>query len=526
MQVRPFHLILFWPLRIKVPPENDTGKAADFWAFIEERMRLDGQDWEIVPDPLFRDCGPVMHYQEAVYFHPFARKVIYAKPDRTGPVRLYRHTGIQAVEVEREGDEAKITLKVERLHLYVFDTQLAILVTEISHNDHLPLQTAMGLQNELRRIYPAGWSQNVQDESKQRAEMSPLHCPRSVRWLRSATPREPYERAPPSNYEAQDFYLKWLKINHQPAASSHWTALLPAMEPFEGWNMNEGKGYHLLGDDRMAAMAFFGLPDPRGISDADMIRIGLADGPGSWLMPYAPGFLADFDTKYCYDRFWTRREPDKYPDFTTRYMCSGWAFSGLADSGAWVFPELLAYFRHHYFQMGLLIYLQYSSLLIFSDRLSEAVSHARSDQKRYRELIDRAATDFAIFSDRYWLTDVSNQVQGQELYDLWVRRLRLRELFGQVRDEVHDVNEILESQAQVALAQGAHNLSRVGFPLLVLSVLFGFWGSNWVEKWKDDWRWYVGSSAVAALAFAVFWLVSRKRRAAGRRRGWHEELPG
>ena len=46
MQVRPFHLILFWPLRIKVPPENDTGKAADFWAFIEERMRLDGQDWE------------------------------------------------------------------------------------------------------------------------------------------------------------------------------------------------------------------------------------------------------------------------------------------------------------------------------------------------------------------------------------------------------------------------------------------------------------------------------------------------
>ena len=95
MQVSPFHLILFWPLRIKVREENDTGKAADFWAFIDERMRQDGgRDWELVPDPQFPDCDRVMSYQEAVYFHPFARKVMYAKPDGAGPFRLYRHTGI------------------------------------------------------------------------------------------------------------------------------------------------------------------------------------------------------------------------------------------------------------------------------------------------------------------------------------------------------------------------------------------------------------------------------------------------
>ena len=275
------------------------------------------------------------------------------------------------------------------------------------------------------------------------------------------------------------------------------------MEPFEGADKKQGKGYHLLGDDRMAAMAFFGLKNPRDISKADMIRIGLADGPGSWRLPYAPEFLATFDKDYCYDRFWTLAQPELYEDFTTRYMCSGWAFSALANSDGYFFRDLLDYFRHHYFQMGLFVYLQHSSLLVFSDRLSEAVRAAGPEQ--YRESINRAATDFAVFTDRYWLTDVSNQVQGQDLYDLWVKRLRLRDLYGQVRDEVEFVNSTLQSRDQASLARRADNLSRVGYPILVCSALFGFWGSNWLEKWCLDKEWYVGSFLVIALVALLVW---------------------
>jgi hypothetical protein len=292
------------------------------------------------------------------------------------------------------------------------------------------------------------------------------------------------------------------------------------MEPCDKDPKNKkpcGKGYHLLGDDRMATMAYFAVPRPRDIWVADFPRIAFADGPDDWPMPYAPDFLANFDQQYCYDRFWAMREQEKYFMMTTRYMCSGWAWSAVGESGPSFFVKYgLSYFRNLYFQMGLLVYSQHATLLVFSDGLEQAVKHAKNDPVKYRQAIDREATNFSIFTDRYWLYEATNQVQGQELYHFWVEKLRLRELYRQVRDQIHDVHEILESQAEAELSERAGQLTKAGIPIGILSVLVGFWGSNFFEK-RDSYWWMVisvsvGVAIVGGVLIFVFWLRSHRRR--------------
>ena len=75
--------------------------------------------------------------------------------------------------------------------------------------------------------------------------------------------------------------------------------------------------------------------------------------------------LADFEQRYCYDRFWA----DAGAAPNTRYLCSGHAlvvvgerareFFGCRDRG------VLAQFRHQYFLLFLIAHFHKAALLMF-----------------------------------------------------------------------------------------------------------------------------------------------------------------
>ena len=57
----------------------------------------------------------------------------------------------------------------------------------------------------------------------------------------------------------------------------------------------------------MPMMAYLALDDPRALTRNDFIRLGLVTGAASGRqrrLPYAEQHLADFEQRYCYDRFW------------------------------------------------------------------------------------------------------------------------------------------------------------------------------------------------------------------------------
>ena len=71
-------------------------------------------------------------------------------------------------------------------------------------------------------------------------------------------------------------------------------------------------------------MAYLAVEDPRRLTRNDFVRLGLvvggeAAGHGGAGLPYAEQHLADFEQRFCYNRFWS--ETGAAPN--TRYLCSG-----------------------------------------------------------------------------------------------------------------------------------------------------------------------------------------------------------
>ena len=110
------------------------------------------------------------------------------------------------------------------------------------------------------------------------------------------------------------------------------------------------------------------------MSRNDFIRLGLVTGGGdAKALPYSESHVADFEQRYCYDRFWC----DVGPSPNTRYLASGQALIVVGDAQSKYFLHsesgVLAQFRHQHFLLFLIAHFQRAALLMFADRLAEAL---------------------------------------------------------------------------------------------------------------------------------------------------------
>ena len=117
---------------------------------------------------------------------------------------------------------------------------------------------------------------------------------------------------------------------------------------------------------RMPMMAYLALDDPRSLTRNDFIRLGLVTGSGDaaigsdCALPFAEQHLADFEQRYCYDRFWA----DSGPAPNTRYLCCGQALVVIGDAKSAFYAcrdrGVLAQFRHQHFLLFLIAHFQKS----------------------------------------------------------------------------------------------------------------------------------------------------------------------
>jgi hypothetical protein len=110
-------------------------------------------------------------YAEQVYFHPFVQRFLYGETQsrqksstgkiaanhNSSPMRLYSRKDIKTVWVNLEEEALSIDLAVERIHFYLFDHGVAILVVEVRSKYPLALQHVEELLDRFRRAYPPYW---------------------------------------------------------------------------------------------------------------------------------------------------------------------------------------------------------------------------------------------------------------------------------------------------------------------------------------------------------------------------------
>ena len=498
--VRHLRQVLLWPLRLmpvaRVGHAHEAHRAP--WKLLREMG--DACPWREVVDEFTGADGGFheRHYNEFVTFLPYVQRFLYgegrssrqagggAERDRDGdddsPMRVFRRHDIRQVRLAARPDDAPLTMDIVHVDLYFFfDVDVVLLNVEVAASD-VSLAQAQELLYRFGRGYPAGWDANGQ----------PQHCMANVEWLGAQG-----EVLARSDAQQRDLFMAHVSEHRAPRIAAHWAFLLEPL--ISDHSDREGAlRFRQIEYYRMPLMAYLALDNPRALTRNDFIRLGLVTGstpqhhasdpldPTDATLPYAEQHLSDFEQRFCYDRFWS----DAGAAPNTRYLCSGHslvvvgdarsAFYGCRDRG------VLAQFRHQHFMLFLIAHFQKAALLMFSDRLVEAlkgldVADAPS-VRRFKRTIRASFEGFLRFTHRYWFHEVSEQAQVRALFHLCGTHLGLDPLYAEVKERIADMNGYLDADSLRRQANTVVRLTVVTIFGLIGTVTTGFLGMNLLSE--------------------------------------------
>jgi CorA-like Mg2+ transporter protein len=253
------------------------------------------------------------------------------------------------------------------------------------------------------------------------------------------------------------------------------------------------------------------------------VRLGLVTRPGAPdELPYAPLMLEDFEVKYCDDRFWGRSGERSLRE--VRLVVTGLTLSMVGAHADQFYADaehgLLAQFRHQYFLLFLVAHFHKASLLSISDELAVAMNRLvvgdTESVKAFKRTIRQMMEAFLRFTHRYWFCQISNQELAQSVFDKLQRHLGNQALYDEVRDEVMDMNNYLDSDSTRRQTNTVLRLTVVTILGLIGTVATGFLGMNLIAAADEPLALrLIAFVAILAATFVVtIFLISRARRLA------------
>jgi hypothetical protein len=472
--IRHFRQIVLWPLQLM--PLKSGVQVQRHW----ESLEGFGHDnrWREVRDEF--DVGPQdfreRHYKEFITFLPYVQRFLHGAtvgqetPSRLGEpsVRVFRREDIFGARVVYDGDVAQ-TFQIAHVDLYFFlDADVAILAVEL-YADDVPLERAQDTLFRFGRAYPAWWS--VSGEGG--------NCPKRVEWLDAGG-----AVLATSDYERKSEYLAHVAKYRTPYLAAHWRFLLQPLA-LEYPGQTAPLRFRQLEYYRMPVMAYLALDDPSELSRADFVRLALVTRPGPRdTLPYSERSLASFETEYCDDRFWGREGENFSGD--ARLICTGALLAFVGRHGDTFFDGretgMFGQFRHQYFLLFLIAHFHRAALLSMSDELAVAMNRLEvgdtESVRQFKRTIRQSMEIFLRFTHRYWFHEVSNQELARTMFSRMSRQLRNDELYHEVRTEVADMNNYLDTDSVRRQANTILRLTVVTVVGLIGTVATGFLGMN------------------------------------------------
>ena len=143
---------------------------------------------------------------------------------------------------------------------------------------------------------------------------------------------------------------------------------------------------------------------------------------------------------------------------------------------------VLSQFRHQHFLLFLIAHFQKAALLMFADRLVQALRKLDINDpesvKRFKRAIRQNFEIFLRFTHRYWFHEVADQAQAKALFRLAAQHLDLDPLYAEVKERIYDMNEYLDSDSLRRQANTVLRLTVVTTFGLIGTVATGFLGMN------------------------------------------------
>ncbi len=478
-RVQHFRQILVWPLQLM--PIREGSQIQKHWELLEQHVGTAANPWRPLSQAFPDDPAQFseQQYHEFITFLPYVQRFLYGESRRAGqqcdtgesPLRLFRRDDVASVRITPNAGDAPRSLQVYRTDLcFFYDIDIVLLVMEVGA-DNVSLFDVQDTLYRFGRAYPAGWDEQNQG----------LHCMYRVEWLDQAG-----EVLSTSDYENRSRYLSFVGRHRAPCIASHWAWL---MRPMVLDHADEPGAirYRQLEYYRMPTMAYLAMEDPRSLSRGDFIRLGLVTAAGTDVtLPYADQHLANFESSYCYDRYWGAAS-DGPP---TRFLCCGHALVMVGDANSSLFTGtqtgVLSQFQRQYLLLFMIAHFQKAALLMFSDRLADALNRLDIQDpesvKRFKRIIRQVFEIFLRFTHRYWFHELSDLVQSRALYRMCTEHLDSEALFAEVKNEIQEMSDYLDSDSLRRQANTVVKLTIVTTFGLIGSVTTGFLGMNLLSE--------------------------------------------
>ena len=507
--VHHFRQVLLWPLQLM--PQPGVAHARPW-----EQLGADGPWREVVDEINGGAALQERHYSEFVTFLPYVQRFLYGEARRQGqqedqdtvhrgsPMRVFRRHDIAAARATLHPGARPLTLQVQHVDLYFFyDLDLVLLNVEVSASE-LPLHEAQELLYRFGRGYPGGW----------RDDGEPLHCLHQLEWLGHEG-----QVLVRSDSQQRELFLAFVAEHRAPRIATHWAYLLEPLVPDHSDRAGELR-FRQIEYYRMPTMAYLAVDDPRALTRADFVRLGLVTGTAGsdTTLPYAEASLGDFEANHCYDRFWC--EAGAAP--RTRYLASGHSLVVIGDARSPFYAcgerGVLSQFRHQHFLLFLIAHVQKAALLMFSDRLVDALKRldlSRPESiKRFKRSIRRSFESLLRFTHRYWFHEISEQAHVRALFRMTSRHLDLDALYEEVKSRSADMNAYLDADSLRRQANTVVRLTVVTILGLIGTITTGFLGMNLIaaaDKPLDERLVYFGIVMVGTILLTFFTIARSKR---------------
>ena len=510
-RVRHFRQILLWPLQLM--PIREGSQIQRHWEVLEQG----GADhpWHEVADEFTGDHAKFQtrHYNEFVTFLPYVQRFLYGearsqRKDARGeqaaasPMRVFRRDDIAAVRLTSRPGDAPLVLSIAHIDLYFFyDIDVVLLNVEVCADD-IALYQAEDTLYRFGRAYPAGWDEQGEG----------LHCMHRVEWLGHDGAVLAF-----SDAEQREKFLAFVCRHRAPCIGAHWAFLLKPLV----LDHAEEKGpirYRQIEYYRMPLMGYLALDNPRALTRADFIRLGLVTAAGGDdTLPFSDRHVAGFEERYCFDRFWS----DGIEALSTRYMCCGHALVVVGDAHSSFFTDketgVLAQFRHQHFLLFLIGHFQKAALLMFASRLVNALMALEvgdpESVKRFKRAIRQNFEIFLRFTHRYWFHEVADRAQAKALFHLVAGHLGLDPLYAEVKERMYDMMEYLDSDSLRRQANTVVRLTVVTTFGMIGTITTGYFGMNilaadllgadYAVGWKFAFFFAILASTIGLLIFTV-----------------------
>jgi hypothetical protein len=508
--VRHLRQALLWPLRL-MPVRGSEGRHAKPWELLTAMG--EASPWREVVDEYNgqNHAFHERHYNEFVTFLPYVQRFLYGEgrgvkthQSKGSPMRVFRRHDVRQVRVTTQAGLTPIVLDIVHVDLYFFlDLDLVLLNVEVSAED-LSLPQAQEVLYRFGRGYPAGWDEDGQAQ----------HCLANAQWLDSNG-----QVLAQSDASQREVFMDHVSHHRAPRIAAHWAWLL---QPLVSDHSDEAGAlrYRQIEYYRMPLMAYLAVDNPKALSRPDFVRLGLVTGAAQHDddLPYAEKHLADFEQRYCYDRFW--RKGGAAPH--TRYLCSGHSLVVVGDANSTFFScrdrGVLAQFRHQHFLVFLIAHFQKASLLMFSDRLAEALERLditdAGSVRQFKRTIRSCFASFLRFTHRYWFHEVSEQAQVKGLFNMTAQHLGLDALYAEVKERIADMNQYLEADSLRRQANTVVRLTVVTIFGLIGTVTTGFLGMNLLAEADaplDRRLWIFGIVFVLSTLLTFYTMAKSKR---------------